>query len=400
MYFRILPVKDNNGTDPMKRYLIPVIFFFLAFSLQYFLFFSWIGFTLLLVSTTLLTLILYNLDLESKENHLDTSDTAFESETFSQIKMEQNLANSWKEDINFESQKSLSVGNLESVEKIPFFKNFDPIQKTKSILKQSLKSQVLETMKAHYFAELPKKVSQVLYAYYDGHNFEECFWQKGTIFVESEANPIEWDERDESSVRELLPSISSNKQKLYIPFTINQHLFGFVLFQTKETWNQNEIQTYWERSLQISEKIFEKLEYEKVTKNPETWLFNNSHFYQITKDSFNSKEQETLVLIKFIDTSFTKEIAICLNHFGKLEGVVGLGLFRMEEDLYSVLLPTSLLEGFTDFFKRFIEEIDTLGYPSSLAIGYSNKNASNGKYDLWIKNLYLSLEESILYNAA
>ncbi len=343
---------------------------------------------------------MYNLDLESKQNLPESFSSGYENEADLNSLMDQNLQDKCETDLKSKNQESLAIGNLKPVQNISYFQNLDPIQKTKSILKQSLKSQVLEIMKSHFFAELPKKVSQVLYAYYDGHNFEECFWQKGTIFVESDSNPIEWDDRDESYVRELLPSISSNKQKLYIPFTINQHLFGFVLFQTKETWNQSEIQNYWERSLQISEKIFEKLEYEKVTKNTETWLFNSSHFYQITKDSFNSKEQETLVMIKFIDTTFTKEIAICLNHFGKSEGVLGLGLFRMEEDLYSILLPNSLLSGFTDFFKRFIEEIDSLGYPSSLAIGYSNKIAANGKYDLWIKNLYLSLEESILYNAA
>lgn len=389
MRIRNLPVKDSNGKESMKRYLIPVIFFFVALSLQIFLYFSWTGFALLGISTLLLTLILFNLDLESKND----------SEIYESNSPDLELTSS-SLNLNTLDLKPEAQNEIADPIKLPFFTEGDPISKANEILKTNFKSIFMDVVKDYGFPKLPEKVSSVLYAHYDGFKFEECFWQKGSIFVESESNPIEWDDSDETSIRDLLPCISRNKQKLYIPFAINQHLFGFVSFFTKDVWTSSEIQKYWERSLKISEKILEKREYEKVTRNSETWLFNNSHFYQLTKEGFESKEKETLILIKFIETSNTKEIGICLNYFGKKEGVLGLGLFQLEADLFAIILPNSLIDSFTDYFKRFIEEIDSLGYPSEVAIGYSNKSSANGKFDIWIKNLYLSLEESILYNAA
>ncbi|MCW7491033.1 hypothetical protein ND861_00060 [Leptospira sp. 2 VSF19] len=376
----------------MKRYTIPAIFFIIGVILQYTFYFSWVSFTLLAVSCLLLALFLYSLDFQKP----DQSQTSKDPQHTEGLTGQEPQA-----DIIFDTATSLPIdaSNAEPKTNEILWKK-DPILLAREEIEAEERSLFCEAVKEFPFAFTSEKLSSIQYFYFNGKEFKECFWQKAEILVETDDNAVEWNEYEEGRIRELLPAISNGKRKLYIPLTMNAHLFGFLCFSTKETWNESEIQFFWEKSTVISEKIMAKKEYAKVIKHPVSKLFNASHFYGMAKSVFESKENVTLILFKFINTNFQSEIAIGLNLLGKQNSSIGLGLYQLEETLYAAIIPNDKLDVFSDFFNQFIEELDKLGYPSEVALGYSNSSIPGIKFDIWIKAAYKSLEESILYHAA
>lgn len=377
----------------MKRYTIPTIFFIIGVILQYTFYFSWVSFTLLTVSCLLLTLFLYSLDFQKPESLADQSRSNVDASDPSETNT--------KPDIVFDKESSLPIeaSNAEPKTKDILWKK-DPVLLARESIHSETRAVFSETVKDFPFPFFTEKLTSIQYFYYDEKEFKECFWQKAGMMVETDDNPVEWEEYEEGKIKELLPAISFDKRKLYIPLTMNAHLFGFLCFSTKESWNEADIQSFWEKSNIISEKIMTKREYTKVTKHPVSKLYNVSHFYQMAKSAFESKEKITLILFKFIDTNFQSEIAIGLNILGKQNGVLGLGLYQLEDHLYASIISNDKLDGFSEFFKQFIEELDSLGYPSEVALGFSNQSTPKIKFDTWIKAAYQSLEESILYHAA
>ncbi|MBM9547355.1 hypothetical protein JWG40_10030 [Leptospira sp. 201903074] len=376
----------------MKRYTIPTIFFIIGVILQYSFYFSWVSFTLLTVSCLLLALFLYSLDFQKPESQNETNQNLNTKDILDKIP---------HTDVVFDTNTSLPTvpSNAEPKPKEILWKK-DPILLAREQIHSEGRSLFCETVKEFPFPFFTEKLTSIQYVYYDGKEFKECYWQKAGMMVETDDNPVEWEEYEEGRVKELTPAISFDKRKLYIPLTMNAHLFGFLCFSTKESWNESEIQSFWEKSTTISEKIMLKREYTKVTKHPISKLFNVSHFYQMAKSVFESKEKMTLILFKFIDTNFQSEIAIGLNTLGKQNAVIGLGLYHLEENLYAAIISNDKLDLFSEFFKQFIEELDSLGYPSEVALGFSNQSIPGIKFDVWIKAAYKSLEESILYHAA
>ncbi|TGK95657.1 hypothetical protein EHQ30_03200 [Leptospira brenneri] len=376
----------------MKRYTIPTIFFVIGLILQYTIYFSWVSFTLLTVSCLLLTLFLYSLDFQKPNQNTETS----------HLLNQKNPSDPSKEpDVVFDTETSLPVeaSNKEPKPKDILWKK-DPVLLARESIHSEERLLFCETVKEFPFPFITEKLTSIQYVYYDGKDFKEYYWQKAGMMVETDDNPIEWEEYEEGRIKELLPAISFDKRRLYIPLTMNAHLFGFLCFSTKESWNESEIQSFWEKSTIISEKIMTKKEYVKVTKHPVSKLFNVSHFYGMAKSAFESQEKVTLILFKFIDTNFQTEIAIGLNLLGKQNAVLGLGLYQLENNLYASIISNDKLDDFSEFFKQFIEELDSLGYPSEVALGYSNQSIPGIKFDVWIKAAYQSLEESILYHAA
>ncbi|PKA23003.1 hypothetical protein CH381_28085 [Leptospira sp. mixed culture ATI2-C-A1] len=377
----------------MKRYTIPTIFFIIGVILQYTFYFSWVSFTLLTVSCLLLTLFLYSLDFQKTESHSDLSHSNADASALLETKT--------KPDIVFDTKSALPIepSNAEPKPKEILWKK-DPVLHARESIHSETRAVFSETVKDFPFPFFTEKLTSIQYFYYDEKEFKECYWQKMGMMVETDDNPVEWEEYEEGRIKDLLPAISFDKRKLYIPLTMNAHLFGFLCFSTKESWNESDIQSFWEKSNIISEKIMAKREYTKVTKHPITKLFNVSHFYQMAKSAFESKEKVTLVLFKFIDTNFQSEIAIGLNILGKQNAVLGLGLYQLEDHLYASIISNDKLDDFSEFFKQFIEELDSLGYPSEVALGFSKQSTPEIKFDTWIKAAYKSLEESILYHAA
>ncbi|MDF3820415.1 hypothetical protein P3G55_10915 [Leptospira sp. 96542] len=367
----------------MKRYVIPILFFAIGVTLQFFFYFSWVSFTLLSISTLLLGLFLYSLDFQTKES------------------IETQIQNQNKSDsVLFVLDEIPLKDNAENrvVPKENIFAEESPIMLAKSIRSKEDRIQFLESIKPLVLDLQNTKISSVLYAYFDGIHFTESLWQKGSVLIESEPNPIEWEIWEEDRIKECLPLVSKNK--LYIPISINQHLFGCFCLYTKESWKDSDIQNYWEKATVLAESLFTQKEYSKVTKVFETGLLNQSFFYNITKTKFDSKEKENLLLIKFINTEYLKEISICLDHYGKKLGYLGLGLFQLESDLFAALIPNQFADEFSNFLQQFVEELDAMGFPSEIAIGFANKANQNTKFDIWIKSAYQSLEENIQYNAA
>ncbi|EKJ86190.1 hypothetical protein CLV96_2786 [Leptospira meyeri] len=377
----------------MKRYTIPTIFFIIGVILQYTFYFSWVSFTLLTVSCLLLTLFLYSLDFQKQDSYSDLSHSNADASVLLETKT--------KPDIVFDTESALPIepSNAEPKPKDILWKK-DPVLLARESIHSETRAVFSETVKDFPFPFFTEKLTSIQYFYYDEKEFKECYWQKTGMMVETDDNPVEWEEYEEGRIKDLLPAISFDKRKLYIPLTMNAHLFGFLCFSTKESWNESDIQSFWEKSNIISEKIMTKREYTKVTKHPITKLFNVSHFYQMAKSAYESKEKVTLILFKFIDTNFQSEIAIGLNILGKQNAVLGLGLYQLEDHLYASIISNDKLDDFSEFFKQFIEELDILGYPSEVALGFSKQSTPEIKFDTWIKAAYKSLEESILYHAA
>ncbi|TGM63566.1 hypothetical protein EHQ94_13000 [Leptospira meyeri] len=377
----------------MKRYTIPTIFFIIGVILQYTFYFSWVSFTLLTVSCLLLTLFLYSLDFQKQDSHSDLSHSNADASVLLETKT--------KTDIVFDTESALPIepSNAEPKPKEILWKK-DPVLLARESIHSETRAVFSETVKDFPFPFFTEKLTSIQYFYYDEKEFKECYWQKTGMMVETDDNPVEWEEYEEGRIKDLLPAISFDKRKLYIPLTMNAHLFGFLCFSTKESWNESDIQSFWEKSNIISEKIMAKREYTKVTKHPITKLFNVSHFYQMAKSAYESKEKVTLILFKFIDTNFQSEIAIGLNILGKQNAVLGLGLYQLEDHLYASIISNDKLDDFSEFFKQFIEELDSLGYPLEVALGFSKQSTPEIKFDTWIKAAYKSLEESILYHAA
>ncbi|MGV3665868.1 MAG: hypothetical protein ACO1NV_07030 [Leptospira bouyouniensis] len=388
----------------MKRYTIPTIFFTIGVTLQFLFYFSWVSFTLLAVSSLLLTLFLYSLDLQSLPNVSNPNLSKEDSITNNDVDpLKEHQIQSEPDalfDTNQKTAPDLSIANEQETQTKEIIWKIDPILFARESVRLEERNLFCDTVKEFPFSFTSLKLSSIQYVYFDGKDFKECFWQKSEMLVETDDNPVEWNDWEESRIRESLPVISKNKRKLYVPLTINANLFGFLCFATKESWLEEEVQVFWDESTNLSEKILAKREYAKVTKHPFTKLFTVSHFYQIAKSSFEASENKTLVLFKFIDTNFQSELAIGLHHLGIKQTVIGLGLFQLEDNLYAALIPNERLDNFSSFFQQFIEELDLLGYPSEVALGYSNQSIPDLKFDSWIKRAYTSLEESILYHAA
>ncbi|TGK52851.1 hypothetical protein EHQ43_05600 [Leptospira bouyouniensis] len=388
----------------MKRYTIPTIFFTIGVTLQFLFYFSWVSFTLLAVSSLLLTLFLYSLDLQSLPNVSNPNLSKEDSITNNDVDpLKEHQIQSEPDalfDTNQTTAPDLSIANEQETQTKEIIWKIDPILFARESVRLEERNLFCDTVKEFPFSFTSPKLSSIQYVYFDGKDFKECFWQKSEMLVETDDNPVEWNDWEESRIRESLPVISKNKRKLYVPLTINANLFGFLCFATKESWLEEEVQVFWDESTNLSEKILAKREYAKVTKHPFTKLFTVSHFYQIAKSSFEASENKTLVLFKFIDTNFQSELAIGLHHLGIKQTVIGLGLFQLEDNLYAALIPNERLDNFSSFFQQFIEELDLLGYPSEVALGYSNQSIPDLKFDSWIKRAYTSLEESILYHAA
>ncbi|WP_411823733.1 hypothetical protein [Leptospira sp. 'Mane'] len=369
----------------MKRYLIPIIFFSTGLLLQFWLYFSWTTFGLLLTSTLLLCLMMYAI------SEMSTVPSQFEENIPSLVSNDSGSEN---------SKPEIQTANTVTIPEIPFFSESDPVSMAKELRNSENRNLFSETVKEYILPKKNPKVSSALYAYYDGSEFTECFWQKGTLLIDSESNDLDWEEYEKNRILELLPSLSKSGKKLYLPLSLNQNLFGLVLLETKERFFENEINSFWESTIVLSEKLLEKREYHKAIRDSKTYLFNKSHFYTTAKDRFYSHLHQNLILFKFINSFHSKEFAICLNEAVKKKGFSDIGLFQLEDHIVAGFIPNTSLEKFTYFIQSFVEELDSLDFNCELALGYASKTEPGIRFDQWIKKAYQSLEESILHNAA
>ncbi|TGN14303.1 hypothetical protein [Leptospira ilyithenensis] len=369
----------------MKRYLIPIIFFSTGLLLQFWLYFSWTTFGLLLTSTLLLCLLMYAI------SEMSTVPAQFEENVSTMVSEETAPV-----DPNPETQ----TANSELIPEIPFFSDTDPVSMAKELKNRDNRNLFSETVKEYILPKKNKKISSTLYAYYDGFGFTECFWQKDSLLIDSESNDLDWEEYEQNRILELLPSLNRSGRKLYLPLSLNQSLFGLICLETKDRFFENEINSFWESTILLSEKLLEKKEYHKALRDPKTYLFNKSHFYTTAKDRFYSHLHQNLILLKFINSSHSQEFAICLNEAVKKKGFSDIGLFQLEDHIIAGFIPNSNLEKFTTFIQSFVEELDSLDFNCELALGYSSKTEPGIRFDQWIKKAYRSLEDSILHNAA
>jgi hypothetical protein len=378
----------------MKRYLIPTIFFAVGLVLQFWLYFSWITLGLLVTSTLLLCLFIFSLSEMSvtQENGNDLPAPFSESEN-TILKLPEPVVIGLTE---LENKSNLAL----ETQKVPIFHGEDPIQYASEVREKNERLRFSEIVKTYILPVQNRKVSSILYAYFDGDRFTESIWQKGTIVIDSEPNEIEWEEFEEKTVRRGLPCLSSNRQKLYLPLVINAEVFGVACMQTKEQFFEAEMNLMWLTTVTLSEKILEQREYYRALHDQKSGLFNKAHFYMCAKDRFQSKQTQLLILIKMMKPNYQLEYSISLNEKTKARGFTDIGFFQLEDQLIACFLPSQSIREFIFFIETFVEELDEMGYESELAIGHcSNKNVT-GKFDQWIKQTYLSLESSILSNAA
>ena len=244
------------------------------------------------------------------------------------------------------------------------------------------------------------KISSILYANFDGIGFTESVWQKGNLLIDSEPNEIEWEEFEEINVKKGTPCLSISRQRLFLPLVVNSQILGMICMQTKLTFSESEINALWLSTISLSEKLLEQYEYFRVIHDGRTGLFNKSHFYTTSKDKFTSQETQIMILLKFIKPEHNLEYAICLNQKSKSLGFSDLGFFQIEDQLIACFLPNHNIQDFSLFIQSFVQELEELGYECEIAIGHSGNKTISGKYDQWIKQTFISLESSILSNAA
>jgi hypothetical protein len=282
----------------------------------------------------------------------------------------------------------------------PIFDGTDPIQYASEVRTKKERLRFVEVVKEYALPVQNQKISSILYAYFDGFHFTESIWQKGTMVIESEPNQIEWEEFEEKTIKRGLPCLSSNHQRLFLPLVINSQVLGVVCMQTKDQFFESEMNNLWLITVTLSEKIMDQRDYFRALHDPKSGLFNKAHFYMCAKDRFQSKQTQLLILIKLMKQEHHLEYAISLNEKTKSRGFTDVGFFQLEDQILGCFIPSPSIQDFTFFIQSFVEELDEMGYECELALGHcSNKNVA-GKFDQWIKQTYLSLESSILSNAA
>jgi hypothetical protein len=377
----------------MKRYLIPIIFFAVGLLLQFWLYFSWITLGLLVTSTLLLCLLIFSLsEMSVSQEYVGATQETLSKDQNSSLNLPEPVVIGLTEVQTNHSEFAVQVD--------PIFEDEDPIQFAKDILEKQERLLFAETVKEYILPVQNKKISSILYAYFDGDHFTESVWQKGTIIIDSEPNDIEWEEFEEGIVKRGLPCLAMNRQKLYLPLVINAQVFGVVCMQTKEQFYESEMNLLWLTTVTLSEKIMEKRDYHRALHDSKTGLFNKAHFYMCAKDRFQSKHTQLLIIIKMMKQTNHAEFSIALNEKTKSRGFTDIGFFQLEDQLISCFIPNQSIQEFTSFIETFVDELDAMGYECELALGHcSNKNVT-GKFDQWIKQAYISLETSILSNAA
>ncbi|MDZ4724749.1 MAG: hypothetical protein SH817_01225 [Leptospira sp.] len=380
----------------MKRYLIPIIFFTVGILLQFWLYFSWITLGLLVTSTLLLCLLIFSLsemsnlpEYVSNEDH----DHILKNERPSSLRLPDPVI------------KGLSEPNINSVNSSQhkyenILEGTDPIVLAHQILKNEKRQRFSEIVKGSAISISNSKISSILYANFDGIGFTESVWQKGNLLIDSEPNEIEWEEFEEINVKKGTPCLSISRQRLFLPLVVNSQILGMICMQTKLTFSESEINALWLSTISLSEKLLEQYEYFRVIHDGRTGLFNKSHFYTTSKDKFTSQETQIMILLKFIKPEHNLEYAICLNQKSKSLGFSDLGFFQIEDQLIACFLPNHNIQDFSLFIQSFVQELEELGYECEIAIGHSGNKTISGKYDQWIKQTFISLESSILSNAA
>ncbi|WP_135355086.1 hypothetical protein [Leptospira ryugenii] len=363
----------------MKRYFIPLIFFSIGLILQFWLYFSWVTFGLLLSSTLLLSLLIYSVSEMSKPPE------TFHEETGNLHSVERN------------TKPNISLPNFPQT---PILNGEDPILLAKEILEKEKRNRFADTVRSFPIRFALPKISSVMYAYFDGIKFNETLWQKGNLLVDSLADGIEWEENDEIHVRKGNPQLSTDRKRLFLPILANREILGLVYLETKEIFSDLEINQLWLSTLPLAERLLESKQYEKAILDPRTYLFNKSHFYQVAKEKFDSKEIQNLILMKFVLKKHDLEYAICLNQSLKEKGYSDLGLFFLEEQLLASIIPNRSVLEFSGFIHSFVSDLESLGYECEIALGFAPNKSIQGKYNHWIKQAFISLEDSLLSNAA
>lgn len=209
----------------MKRYTIPTIFFAIGVTLQTLFYFSWVDFTLLAVSCLLLTLFLYSLDLQSYPNSKQPT-SSFQTETIASEDDSQTLQKS-NVDTEVVLDTNVSHGSVfpevstaidDSNDETKGFKTkeilwkVDPIFYARESVRLEERSLFCDTIKEFPFSFTSPKLSSIQYVYFDGTDFKECYWQKSEMLVETDDNPVEWNEWEESQIKESLPAISKTNE--------------------------------------------------------------------------------------------------------------------------------------------------------------------------------------------
>jgi hypothetical protein len=381
----------SNGTDTMKRYLIPTIFFAVGLMLQLWLYFSWITLGLLVTSTLLLVLLIFSLSEMSISRETVSSVETKEGEDHLSLSLPAPVL----VELNDVGQDKMTVLVKESI-----FSGEDPIARATEIKRKEERQRFVEIVKEYILPIQNSKISSVLYAYFDGDHFTESIWQKGAIVIDSEPNEIEWEEFEETTVRRGLPCLSQSRQRLYLPIVVNAQVLGLVCMQTKDQFVDNEMNLLWLTTVNLAEKILEQRDYYRALMAPDTSLLNKAHFYLTTKDRFSNNQTQVMILMKLMKSDYQKEFAICLNEKIRTRGFTDIGLFQLEDQLLACFVPNPAIQEFTHFIQAFVEELDEMGYECEIALGYCANKTVTGKYDQWIKQAYISLESSILSNAA
>ncbi len=368
----------------MKRYSIPLLFFFFFLLSHFWFVFS--GTTLLLLGITSLLMGLFVWALSEILNIKKGSPEIvnLEEETFElQASNETLSANEQKETPSFS----------------PYFQRKSTEDIIEDIQSKRAKTSFIDIVTTNRFP-LPSEISQAVYYYPKSSQFHECLWQKKDLLIASEGDGLEIPELVSLRLWDGFVCPAEDGV-VFLPLSTNGIIFGAVRIEFKEEF-QSVAESSGESLLEtwkpLSEALYDFYVFEKQKTNLKSLLYSQKTARNQAIESFAKKRTQTLVSLAF--GKGQTHLALLLDDFLFEYSGLGVRLFENGNESFCLFIDSEDLNRFCKAIQFFADDADLNGLDCEIVMGFADSKAEGTKLENWFEKSTASLKESLSYLAA
>jgi hypothetical protein len=233
------------------------------------------------------------------------------------------------------------------------------------------KKETLGPMVKEFLANLPirSKIDNSLFCIFENGNYHEFLIQRGKLFIDCDTDAyLEASQQDIDTILSHQHIITDSNKKLMIPIYSPIRNYGALILESLSGFNPKDALVLQSECNRFAFEWETRSDYELAILDPQTMVYNLSHFKTILREKFQSQEKNALFYLEITGTSNKEDFISFLAEYLKFP------IYRLEESRLAFFILEQELSSLPDLINSSILELDKQGFYAEFLLAYSMRD--------------------------
>lgn len=257
------------------------------------------------------------------------------------------------------------------------------------------KKETLGPMVKEFLANLPirSKIDNSLFCIFENSNYHEFLIQRGKLFIDCDTDAyLEASKQDIDTILDQRHVIRDSNKKLMIPIYSPIRNYGALILESLSGFNPKDALVLQSECNRFAFEWETRSDYELAILDPQTMVYNLSHFKTILREKFQSQEKNALFYLEITGTRNKEDFISFLAEYLKFP------IYRLEESRLAFFILEQELGSLPERINSSILELDKQGFYAEFLLAYSMRDEEMLSSQDWEEEarqqLYISKHKS------